>query len=432
MSTTMSAGTHGRRVRPDFRRSRTADDRVHRAATERQVKPCNVSRLVFDGATVCPSHRATSHGFTGGLLAVAPADRRADNIRVTSPGAKSAPVELTHNYDPNRLREYRWKTERDIRRETPEAADRFYKHTYGTAQCSSVELKFPERPIDGHRLRSRLRSLQRAATAESAHSDPALANITSGRILERLRELEQMRHPSAAVDSLQPQDAGGHRTTDDRQDVSLYSQVAQSIGLFGHHGVERTRTANFRSRGGARPPAAEEYASTPRILSAAPLSARGGKSADTYIGYLEGQAASTRPAPDAVSGWGGPPPAVYNHTATESRLVQMVADCNSPGGAGNGNGDAPEATSSDPQPVNSEQCAVSDNQPPTDTSHDDKTSSVEHVTSDAKAPENKPPKNGLRKAATVAPPPRRHKSSTVRVACRPVVKKELTIVVPMV
>ncbi|KAK2173258.1 hypothetical protein NP493_889g01071 [Ridgeia piscesae] len=425
MSTTMSAGTHGRRARPDFRRSRTADDRVHRMAVERQVKPCNVSRLVFDGATVCPGHRATSHGFTGGLLAVAPADRRADNIRVTSPSTKSAPVEHTHNYDPNRLREYRWKTERDIRRETPEAADRFYKHTYGTAQCSSVELKFPERTIDGHRLRSRLRSLQRAATAESAHTDPALANITSGRILERLRELEQMRHPSAVIDTLQPQD--GHRT-DDRQDVSLYSQVAQSIGLFSH-GSERTRTANFRLR--ARP--AMEYASTPRILSAAaaPPSARSNKSADTYIGYLEGQA-STRPVTDAGSGWGGQAPAVYNHTATESRLVQMVADCNSPGGTGNGNGNAQEPTSSEPQPVNSEHCAVSDNQPLPDTSREDKTSSIEHVTSDAKAPENKPPKNGLRKVATVAPPPRKHKSSTVRVACRPVVKKELTIVVPMV
>ena len=285
---------------------------------------------------------------------------------------------------------------------------RFYKHTYGTAQCNSVELKFPERTVDGHRLRSRLRSLQRAAAAAAARpaTDPDMANITSGRLLERLRELEQLRHPSSVIDALQP---AASQLEGQKPDDDLYSQVAQSIGLFNHN----LRATNVRLRGRQTP----EYASAPGILSAAPLSARSSKSSDTYIGYLERQ----RPATDGGKGTGPasscPPQPAQNATIAENRLLQIVVDCNTP-----------EPTT-DPIPcVRQEHIASSGDQPQTDVPS---ASSKEQTASDASVPGNKPPGCGIRKAAIVAPP-RKHKTNAVRVACRPVVRKELTIVVPMV
>ena len=422
----MSAATQAGRIRPDLTRSRTADGRVHRPGSERLVKPCSVSRLVFDGVTVCPGHRAASYGFSGGVLPVTVAERRTDQQRVhtaASPATKisaaSPDGEHAHTYDPPpcRLREYSWKTDQEIRRETTEAADRFYKHTYGTSQCNSVDVRFPERSVGGQRLCARLRCLKRATAATRPRADTI--NITSGRLLERLGELEQMRHPSLVIDVLQPPSAQQEcETADDQCDDYLYSQVAQSIGLFSAN-LERSRGTHSRLR--CRP--TTEYASTPRILSAASQGARSSKSADAYLGYLERQ---SRPATDswAMSTPGGPSQHVYNPKAAETRLLQIVADCNSPEAPSDSIPGVRQDTVTSPG-VNRPHPAASD-----------KTgrpgpSSNKSAASDDIDSVNTSPGKGTRKSAIVAQP-RRQKANTERVACRPVVRKELTIIVPMV
>ena len=420
----MSAATQAGRARPDLTRSRTADGSVQRPGAERMVKPCSVSRLVFDGVTVCPGHRAASYGFSGGVLPVTMVERRTEQQRVhtaASPPIKStaaSPGEHAHSYDPPscRLREYSWKTEQEIRRETPEAADRFYKHTYGTAHCSSVDVRFPERSVGGQRLRARLRCLQRATAATRPRADSI--NMTSGRLLERLDELEQMRHPSLVIDVLQPSQQEGE-TTDDQCDDYLYSQVAQSIGLFSAN-LDRSRATHSRLRG--RP--TTEYASTPRILSAASLGTRSSKSADAYIGYLERQ---SRPATDSwvMSTPGGPSQHMYNPTAAETRLLQIVADCNNPEAPSDSTPGVRQDTVAPPG-ANRPHPAASD-KTATPGPSSNKGAASEYIDS-----VNKSPGNGTRKSAIVAPPPRRQKANMERVACRPLVRKELTIIVPMV
>ena len=182
-----------------------------KSIAERRIKTCSVNHLIFNGCIRSKGKKpsAASLGFTGGLLPLSSPAQDANKMSVSGydlPDIDNAPsssfalaTRPPMNRSISRVRTsghqgrnpsvlaqhrsrsaptgcadihpqvvspggdpitYNWITESDIRTNvTKEAAGRFYKHTYGTGSCHSIQVNFPAagRFVDNHRLNSKQR-----------------------------------------------------------------------------------------------------------------------------------------------------------------------------------------------------------------------------------------------------------------------------------